>query len=75
MRKSRDETVNAVNLNANGLAIDATHLSTLSTYPALQRDGGHYGVSLMVFDGEPFFGQDRFDQLVWRMTQKGLVRR
>ena len=50
MRKSRDETVNAVNLNANGLAIDATHLSTLSTYPALQRDGGHYGVPLMVFD-------------------------
>ena len=42
---------------------------------AAQRDGGHYGVPLMVFDGEPFFGQDRFDQLVWRMTQKGLVRR
>lgn len=40
-----------------------------------QRDGGHYGVPLMVFDGEPFFGQDRYDQMVWRMTQKGLVRR
>ena len=37
-----------------------------------QRAGGHYGVPLMVFDGEPFFGQDRFDQLVWRMKQKGL---
>lgn len=37
-----------------------------------QRAGGHYGVPLMVFDGEPFFGQDRFDQLKWRMTQKGL---
>ena len=32
----------------------------------------HYGVPLMVYDGEPFFGQDRFDQLVWRMEQKGL---
>ena len=31
-----------------------------------------YGVPLMVFEGEPFFGQDRFDQLKWRMTQKGL---
>lgn len=37
-----------------------------------QREGGHYGVPLMVFDGEPFFGQDRFDQLKWRMEQKGL---
>jgi 2-hydroxychromene-2-carboxylate isomerase len=40
-----------------------------------QRVGGHYGVPLMVFQGEPFFGQDRFDQLKWRMEQKGLARR
>jgi 2-hydroxychromene-2-carboxylate isomerase len=40
-----------------------------------QRLGGHYGVPLMVFDHEPFFGQDRFDQMKWRMTQKGLTRR
>jgi 2-hydroxychromene-2-carboxylate isomerase len=40
-----------------------------------QRVGGHYGVPLMVFEGEPFFGQDRFDQLKWRMEQKGLARR
>ena len=40
-----------------------------------QREGGHYGVPLMVFDGEPFFGQDRFDQLKWRMEQKGLSKR
>jgi 2-hydroxychromene-2-carboxylate isomerase len=37
-----------------------------------QRVGGHYGVPLMVFDGEPFFGQDRFGMLKWRMLQKGL---
>jgi 2-hydroxychromene-2-carboxylate isomerase len=42
---------------------------------AAQRDGGHYGVPLMVFEGEPFFGQDRFDQLKWRMEQQGLARR
>jgi 2-hydroxychromene-2-carboxylate isomerase len=29
----------------------------------------------MVFDGEPFFGQDRFDQMKWRMEQKGLTKR
>lgn len=40
-----------------------------------QREGGHYGVPLMVFDGEPFFGQDRFDQIKWRMLQKGLMKR
>ena len=40
-----------------------------------QRLGGHYGVPLMVHDGEPFFGQDRFDQLLWRMRQKGMTRR
>ncbi len=33
---------------------------------------GHWGVPTMVFEGEPFFGQDRFDVLVWRMKQRGL---
>lgn len=37
-----------------------------------QRAAGHWGVPLMVFDGEPFYGQDHFDTLVWRMQQKGL---
>lgn len=30
-------------------------------------DTGHWGVPLMVFEGEPFYGQDRFDQLLWRI--------
>jgi len=33
---------------------------------------GHWGVPLMVFDGEPFYGQDRIDLMIWRMRQKGL---
>ena len=36
---------------------------------------GHWGVPTMVFDGEPFFGQDRLDLLVWRMRQAGLQER
>ncbi|MCM0001335.1 MAG: DsbA family protein [Erythrobacter sp.] len=40
-----------------------------------QRAGGHYGVPLMVYAGEPFFGQDRLDQLIWRMRRDGLERR
>lgn len=40
-----------------------------------QRDhaaSGHWGVPTFVFEGEPFFGQDRFELLVWRMQQRGL---
>lgn len=33
---------------------------------------GHWGVPTMVFEGEPFFGQDRLGLLVWRLEQKGL---
>ena len=40
-----------------------------------QRAAGHWGVPLMVFKNEPFFGQDRIDALVWRMEQNGLKKR
>ncbi|MBX7499956.1 2-hydroxychromene-2-carboxylate isomerase [Qipengyuania sp. YG27] len=36
---------------------------------------GHWGVPTLVFDGEPFFGQDRIEMAQWRMEQKGLARR
>ena len=42
---------------------------------AAQKRAGHWGVPLMVFENEPFFGQDRFDVLKWRMAQKGLTKR
>jgi 2-hydroxychromene-2-carboxylate isomerase len=37
-----------------------------------QREAGHYGVPMIAFGGEPFFGQDRFDQFKWRLGQQGL---
>ncbi len=40
-----------------------------------QRAAGHWGVPLIVFGGEPFFGQDRFDVFRWRLEQQGLERR
>jgi len=40
-----------------------------------QKAAGHWGVPLMVFRGEPFFGQDRIDVLLWRMQKAGLARR
>ena len=36
---------------------------------------GHWGVPTMVHEGEPFFGQDRISDLVWRLEQKGLKKR
>lgn len=36
---------------------------------------GHWGVPTFVFEGEPFFGQDRIDLLAWRLMQRGLSRR
>lgn len=36
---------------------------------------GHWGVPTLVFNGEPFFGQDRIDMALWRMEQNGLARR
>jgi len=35
----------------------------------------HWGVPCFVFNGEPFFGQDRIDLLVWRLKQHGLQER
>ena len=36
---------------------------------------GHWGTPCLIFNGEPFFGQDRIDMAVWRMRQHGLERR
>ncbi|NQX95489.1 MAG: DsbA family protein [Erythrobacter sp.] len=36
---------------------------------------GHWGVPTLVFEGEPFFGQDRVAMAQWRMEQRGLAPR
>ncbi len=36
---------------------------------------GHWGVPTCAFKGEPFFGQDRLDVLLWRLKQAGLQAR
>jgi 2-hydroxychromene-2-carboxylate isomerase len=35
----------------------------------------HWGVPTMVFNGEPFFGQDKIELLRWRLEQNGLQAR
>jgi 2-hydroxychromene-2-carboxylate isomerase len=49
--------------------------ATIAGNELAQKGAGHWGVPLMVFEGEPFFGQDRFETLKWRMAQKDLKRR
>ncbi len=39
------------------------------------QSAGHWGVPTMAFRGEPFFGQDRLDVLLWRLEKEGLKRR
>ncbi len=56
------------------IVVDRASLDTeLEANDAALRAAGHWGVPTMVFDGEPFFGQDRFDVLVWRLRQNGLA--
>ena len=62
--------------------MDAAIAADPARYDAIieqnQRDletAGHWGVPTMVFQDEPFFGQDRIDLLVWRMRQHGLAPR
>lgn len=56
---------------ADADALDADIAASTSALEA----AGHWGVPCLVFDGEPFFGQDRIDLAVWRMQQKGLEER
>jgi len=62
-------------MDATIAAEEARIDAVIAQNEADQRLGGHYGVPLMVYNGEPFFGQDRFDQLLWRMQQQGMVAR
>lgn len=63
-------------------ALDAAITADPDRYEAIiaeneraHAQSGHWGVPTFAFDGEPFFGQDRIDLLVWRLKQKGLVER
>ena len=61
-----DEIIAEIAKDAEALDAEiAANQETLET-------AGHWGVPTLVFDGEPFFGQDRIEMAKWRMEQKGL---
>jgi len=51
------------------------HDAALAANQQALEAAGHWGVPTFVFRGEPFFGQDRIDVLLWRLGQHGLARR
>ena len=67
--------------------LDLTELDPIAAAEASRLDGaiadhqsaleaaGHWGVPTFVFEGEPFFGQDRLELLLWRLQQHGLKER
>ena len=71
--------------NTAGLDLDKLERMAIDEADALDQEvaanqdaleaSGHWGVPTLVFDGEPFFGQDRIDVALWRMKQKGLTER
>lgn len=58
-------------VQGEGQALDA---EIAANQDALEK-AGHWGVPTLVFEGEPFFGQDRIEMAKWRMEQKGLQKR
>ena len=54
---------------------EADYEARLAANGEALRAAGHWGVPTFVFEDEPFFGQDRFDLLMWRLRQRGLQAR
>jgi len=51
------------------------YTAALDTNHAALEAAGHWGVPTLVFEGEPFFGQDRIELMLWRLRQNGLSER
>ena len=56
-------------VQSEGEALDAEIAANQEALEA----AGHWGVPTLVFEGEPFFGQDRIEMAEWRMQQKGMA--
>lgn len=74
------EAIERAGLEANALikAVDVEPErfdSIIEANQAAHVEAGHSGVPLFFFEGEPFFGQDRIEILLWRLKQKGMTLR
>jgi 2-hydroxychromene-2-carboxylate isomerase len=67
--------LNGAQLAQHAQADAAAHDAEIAQNEADQKAAGHWGVPLFVFEGEPFFGQDRVDVLEWRLKKSGVTPR
>jgi 2-hydroxychromene-2-carboxylate isomerase len=56
------------------IAEPASHDAEIEANQQALAAAGHWGVPTFVFEGEPFFGEDRIDTLRWRLGRRGLAR-
>lgn len=56
------------------IANPASHRAAVEESQEALAKAGHWGVPTFVFEGEPFFGEDRIDTLRWRLEKKGMQR-
>ncbi len=57
-------------MDAANAARPQAYVDIIEANQRAHREAGHWGVPTMVFEGEPFFGQDRIDLLQWRVGQR-----
>ena len=70
-RAGLDATEIEAVVEADGEQLDAEIAANQEALEA----AGHWGVPTLVFENEPFFGQDRIEMARWRMEQQGLAKR
>ncbi|MFN0163497.1 MAG: 2-hydroxychromene-2-carboxylate isomerase [Burkholderiales bacterium] len=56
------------------IADPSSHQAEVEASQAALAASGHWGVPTFVYNGEPFFGEDRIDTLRWRLGKQGLAR-
>jgi 2-hydroxychromene-2-carboxylate isomerase len=64
--------LNLAELDVKIAADPEKYEAMIQTNQEAHKQSGHWGVPTMAFEGEPFFGQDRLDVLLWRLKQNGL---
>ena len=57
------------------LAMPALHRDIVEKNQQALSAAGHWGVPTFVFEGEPFFGEDRIDTLRWRLDKRAVQRK
>jgi 2-hydroxychromene-2-carboxylate isomerase len=53
----------------------SSHADEVTANQEALDQAGHWGVPTFVYNGEPFFGEDRIGTLAWRLEKDGLQRR